>query len=224
MQIKHLNIQGYGDLGVPNTFFEQDSVESRKLAVIFPGLGYGAFMPVLYYPGLVMRSAGADVLHVEYNYNSPVFQALSSMEQYQRIAHDCTAAYRAAEAQHAYSYFTLIGKSLGTLALGHLLATGPTLRHADWIWLTPLLRNQALRQQICSVPHHALFVIGTADQHYDAGLLAEIEQAVGGESLVVEGANHSLEIPGNPLASIQIMQQVIQKIEAFVHPDTDGVS
>ena len=222
MQMKRLDIRGYGDLAVPNTFFEQEDVEIRHLALIFPGLGYGAFMPVLFYPGLVMRSAGADVLHVEYNYNTPDFHSLSGPEQYQRITHDCTTAYRAAEAQHAYTRFTLIGKSLGTLALGHLLATEPGLRQANYVWLTPLLRNQALRQQIGSVPHRALLVIGTADQHYDAALLAEVEHAVGGESLVVEGANHSLEIPGEPLASIRVMQQVIQKIQAFIFSSTQA--
>ena len=100
--------------------------------------------------------------------------------------------------------------------MGHLLATEPILEDADFIWLTPLIKNEALRAQIVSRRHHALFVIGTADYHFDAALLADIEAATGGESLVLEGVHHGLLIDGKPLASLKVLQQIVVRMEAFI--------
>src|SRR5215210_1072785 len=62
-----LDIRGHRGDAVPNTFFAQDS-ETHHLAVVFPGLGYTAHMPVLYYPRRLLLERGADVLLVEYDY------------------------------------------------------------------------------------------------------------------------------------------------------------
>lgn len=173
-------------------------------------------MPGLYDPALVLISKGADVLYVEYDYARPEFQSLPDLEQYQWIAADATAAWRTVSEQRAYERVTLVGKSLGTLPLGHLLTTESQLRGADAIWLTPLLRTDALRRQIASVRHRALFVIGTADHQYDADLLREVERATGGESLVLDGANHGLEVAGKPVESVRMMERIVARIDAFV--------
>lgn len=213
--ITTLDIVGYRDQVLANTFFRQEQ-ETRQLTIVFPGLGYTAAMPVLYYPGRLLLAQGADVLQVEYTYTRPDFTSLPGAERLQWIVSDVTAACDVALAQRAYEQVTLIGKSIGTLALGHLLTSDKRLSMARYIWLTPLLRNHHLRAQIMQVPHQALFVIGTADSHYDAALLAEVEQASGGESVVIEGADHSLEIAGDVLQSIRVLEHVIQAVKDFL--------
>ncbi|MGL4611453.1 MAG: hypothetical protein ACRCYY_17535 [Trueperaceae bacterium] len=64
-----------------------------------------------------------------------------------------------------------------------------------------------------SKEHKALFVIGSSDPHYDTTKLLELEVATGGESLIFEGADHSLEIPGKPLESLAILQNYVKKLE-----------
>jgi hypothetical protein len=66
-----------------------------------------------------------------------------------------------------------------------------------------------------SLEHHALFVIGTEDNHYDRAMLSEIEEATGGESLVFEDADHRLELPGKPLESSQFLKDFVTRLESL---------
>jgi hypothetical protein len=213
MERTSLELHGVNNVPIPNTFVSQSS---NHLCVIFPGLGYTADMPLLYYSSFVMESKGADVLQVNYDYKTKAFQSLSQEDQYNRIISDATAAYKVGRKQSEYKNITLIGKSLGTLALGHLLMTQPELHTANFIWLTPLFRNEAFRLQVMSLAHHALFVIGSSDPYYDKQILSGVETSTGGESLVFEDADHSLEIPGKPLESLQVLQRYLSRLEAFV--------
>jgi pimeloyl-ACP methyl ester carboxylesterase len=122
-------------------------------------------------------------------------------------------------AERPYERVTLIGKSLGTLAMGHLLATVPDPPPMRSIWLTPLFRDGRLRAQAMAVRHPAFFAAGTADAHYDAQAMAAVQEATGGEALVVEGANHSLELEGDVIGSIHVLERVMRALEAFIPPD-----
>ncbi len=210
-----LEITGYCGLPVPNTVV-RNGPHAERLAVIFPGLRYNTSMPGCYYPALAMLSKGADVLNVEYDYTNPGFQEMPDREQSRWIAADASAAIRAALSAGKYEKITLIGKSLGTIALGSLLAAEPSLSEADFIWLTPVLRDPQIRQGMMTRRHHGLFVIGTADGLYDESLLAEVLQATGGESLVLPGVDHGLEIPGDVPGSIRAMETIVLKIDQFV--------
>ena len=210
-----LEITGYCGLPVPNSIV-RNGPNAGRLAVIFPGLRYNTSMPGCYYPALVMLSKGADVLNVEYDYTNPGFQEMPDGEQSRWIAADAYAAIRAALSAGKYEKITLIGKSLGTIALVHLLAAEPSLKEADFIWLTPVLRDSQIRQGMMTRRHHGLFVIGTADGYYDESLLADVLQATGGESLVLPGVDHGLEIPGDVPGSIRAMETIVHKLDQFV--------
>lgn len=161
-----LKITGYRGLPVPNSMVRVGP-NATRLAVVFPGLRYSADMPGCYYPAQVMLARGADVLNVDYEYTKSEFQTLSDEEQFRWIAEDASASLRAAMAARKYKKITLIGKSLGTIALAHLLAAEPALKDADFIWLTPVLREDNIRRAMMARRHHGLFVIGTADTQYE---------------------------------------------------------
>lgn len=214
--VETLNILGYRNEAVANTFFRQKH-ETRHVAILLPGLGYTAHMPIMYYPGRLLVARGADVLRVEYTYSRrPDFQALSDEGQDRWFHADVLAAYDAALAQRDYERLTLVGKSIGTLAIGYLLTTKAQLPQPQCVWLTPLLKNEQLRAQIKQVKHRALFVIGTADPEYDQARLAEVRQATSGESIVIDDADHNLEIAGDVAQSIRAIQQVIDGIQKFL--------
>jgi hypothetical protein len=59
-------------------------------------------------------------------------------------------------------------------------------------------------------------VIGTADPHFNQVLLDEIQRETDSEMLIIEGADHSLEIGGDMLRSLAAMGKVIRAIQAFV--------
>ena len=130
---------------------------------------------------------------------------------------DATAAQRAGLAQRGYEDLRLIGKSLGTLAMGHLLTTEqiPTAA-TQAVWLTPLLRQESLREQVRRHAGRSLFAIGTADPHYDPAYLEEMRAATGGEVVAVDGADHGLDVRGDAVASIQAVAQVIGALQDFL--------
>lgn len=118
---EHLEIVGHCGDPVPNTFWRQRG-ETAHVGVVLPGAGYTCQMPLLYYPTRLLLGAGADVLQVEYAYlGQAAFRALPDDEQERRFFADVEAALRTGAAQRAYGRLTLVGKSLGTLAMGHLL-------------------------------------------------------------------------------------------------------
>ncbi len=214
--ITTLPITGYRAEPVPNTFHRQDS-EARHIAILLPGVAYTCHMPLLYYPTRLLLALGADVLWVEYAYQRRAdFQALSDSERERWFISEVTAACQAALAQRPYQQITLIGKSLGTLAMGRLLTEDARLAQARAIWLTPLLRNSRLRTQIQQTQQRSLFVIGTADSHYDPAHLAEMQRATGGQVCVIDGADHSLEIEGDLWRSLQAIEQVMRAIQTFL--------
>ena len=211
-----IDIKGYNNEPVPHTFFKQ-ATTTDHLAIVLPGRGYTAQMPLLFYPISLMLAKGTDVLRVEYAYDQqPDFQALRADEQLRWLFADVTAAYQAGIAQRPYHQITLIGKSLGTLAMGHLLTIQTLPAQVKAIWLTPLVRFDKLRQQIKQFGGRSLFVIGTADPHYDPTFLAEVQQATGGEVVAIEEADHGLNIENKVLQSVQALETVVRAIEAFL--------
>ena len=86
---------------------------------------------------------GADVLQLHTDYTRPDFQAASPQERMAWLAADAQAAVEVGRAQRGYSRLILIAKSIGTLALAHLV-TQEACADAATIWLTPLLRRPYL--------------------------------------------------------------------------------
>jgi predicted alpha/beta-hydrolase family hydrolase len=215
VQQNTLEIAGYHDEPVAHTFFQQAD-ETPHLAILLPGAGYTAYMPLLYYPMRLLLALGADVLRVEYMYLGRAdYAALPPAERVRWLFADVTAAYRSAVAQRPYQQLTLVGKSLGTLAMGYLLTKELELTPAQAVWLTPLLWNDRLRAQIKQARPQSLFAIGTADPHYSEAHLAELQAATHGDAVVIEGANHSLEIEGDVIQSLRALEQVMRAVQAF---------
>ena len=224
-----LEITGYQDAPVPHTFWRQDAA-TRHVAIVLPGLAYGCDLPLLYYPARLLVEMGADVLRVASTYHTDTaFRVLTQAEQAERLHADTLAACRVALDHRAYERVTLVGKSLGTVAMGQLLTTEARLAGAMAVWLTPLLRDDRLRAQVTQWGGRSLFVSGSADPHHDPAALAAVARATGGESIVVTGADHSLEIAGNVLQSLVALREVMQAVQRFlaqeqVLPDTLGDS
>lgn len=211
-----LSVLGYRGQPLANTFVRQDQ-EARQLAILFPGVAYTTDMPLLYYTRSVLLAQGADVLSLETNYHRrPEFPQLAPEERQTWLAADTEAAVAAALAQRKYAEIVLAGKSLGTLAMGHLVANDARLAKACCIWLTPLLREARLREQIKAGGQRGLFVAGTADPHYEPGAWEEVVTAVQGEYVLIPGADHSLEFPGNVQADLAVLPQLATVLQSFL--------
>lgn len=213
-EITSLTINGLGGRVVPNRFFRcRDG--AGALAVLFPGLRYTCDMPLLYYPTRLLLQRGADVLQLHTDYTSSKFQDLTRLEQAAIIGDDALTAVKVGLAERQYKILVLMGKSIGTLALAQLVASGLNLEPAV-IWLTPLLHQPLLVNAALQARGAALFICGTGDSTYHAAALAQICQQTAAQALLLENANHSLETPGDVAHSLQMMQQILQAEMAFL--------
>jgi len=216
MQETTLTIKGYRGELVPNRFFRHDDATSH-LAIVLPGYGYNCDMPVLYFTVSHLLDQGVEVLQVDYAYSRlPAYRALDAEERQRWLVADVTAACRTALAQRPYQRLTLIGKSLGTRAMAHLLATEEALQSTATVWFTPPWHEAPIRASLLAARQPALVVIGTADPHYDPDLAAEIRQAINGKMLVIADAEHGLEVTGDVVRSVQAIEQTMRAVQRFL--------
>jgi hypothetical protein len=59
-------------------------------------------------------------------------------------------------------------------------------------------------------------VIGTADPLYDRSRVDELAALTGRRRVVVEGADHSLEVPGDMAKTLQAMQAYLSALDGFL--------
>lgn len=166
-----------------------------RVAVLLPGASYSPDRPVLYYAREVLRAQGWSVEEVWWNPED-----LASDEAVIRTA-------KAAFEKVADSNPLVVGKSIGSLAL-------PLVAQRGWpaIWLTPLLNRPELLDALKIVTSKTLLVGGTADDYWNS----KVAVASGQQILEMPGADHGLEIPGNPLASVDLLSELVKTMKLFV--------
>ena len=212
-------ISGYQARSIANVLIQQPQVTST-LAVIFPGVNYSCDMPLLYYTARLLGQRNSDVLNLHTEYSQPEYRSLPAAQRAEWISTDATAGVEAALAHREYQKLILIGKSIGTLSLATLI--GQEIgAGAITVWLTPLLRHPFMVEAALRFQGPALFISGTGDDLFEADNLNRIQQASRAESIIIDGANHSLEIPGKMEDSLQVLKQVMVGIGSFL--DRNGI-
>lgn len=210
-----LSILGHGNEQLPNTIFKQEA-RSSQLAVVLPGFGYRCNQPLLWYPSRILLSLGADVLWVEYTYDGRQDWAAAGDEEQRAWLFDDVDAATKAVMDNRYERVTVIAKSLGTLALGHLLASKRVPDEAKLVWLTPVLSDPGLRSHLEGTRAPSLVVIGTNDHFYDRQFIEQLRRNEAIETLEIEGADHMLETSRSVVASVDILKCVIEAVQRFV--------
>jgi hypothetical protein len=214
--LKKLEIRGYGAKPLPNTFFRQDE-GTDHLALVFPGYHYRCDAPLLQNPTRILLSSGADVLLVEYAYDLlPEWGSSDSRTRMRWLSEDSSAAFRTASRERSYKRITLVGKSLGTEAMGRVLAAERTSQQAKAIWLTPILTDPDLMEQLERAANPSLLIIGSADDYYDGRLLERLRKKPSMEILMIPEANHVLKVEGEPLRSIAILKDITEAVQRFI--------
>jgi len=191
---------------------------SSELAVFLPGLGYTNDSPILYYIGSYLQQKEMNLLRVDYRYlENEEFMTLSSEDRKKWIAEDVEAVLDVVLSERKYERIIFIAKSIGTFALGEILQSREDLSGSELIWLTPLIKDGELFEKIRTVTNRSLLVIGTKDPSYNQESIANILEQSNIDSLIIEGANHSLEIENNLFESIHESKRILSKIIEFIN-------
>jgi hypothetical protein len=100
------------------------------------------------------------------------------------------------------------GKSLASAAAG-IVAD----RVLPAVWLTPLLNQARVVDDVSRAARPALLIGGSADESWapdalaDSGLLQIVQ---------LDGLDHSLQRPGDPSASLGALRAVAERIDRFL--------
>lgn len=166
-----------------------------RVAVLIPGRSYSPNHPLLYYARSVLLTQGWSVEEVWWEPKD-----LASEETVIKKA-------KATLDKVADRNPLVVGKSLGSLVLPYVVQRG-------WpaIWLTPLLNDPDLIAALKNVKGKTLLVGGTADDYWDSN----VAKTSGRQVLELSGADHGLEIPGDPLASVGILKEIVATMTLFV--------
>jgi pimeloyl-ACP methyl ester carboxylesterase len=209
-----LDILGYGDERLPCVFYNEAATD--RVALVFPGasregnrLGGSPARPDLHFTRAVLEEAGLAVFEIWWDAGAVEDENLDAW-----IARNAEAAAEAASADHNVDL--LVGRSLGTLVLAHLVGRY-RLAGIPTIWLAPLLRRKEVRRALSGLDAPALLVGGTADDWFDVEFARSL-QGSANEVVIIEGGNHALEV-SDPEESALLLSGVLHRMRRFVSGD-----
>lgn len=180
-----------------------------RLAVIFPGIGYGNDKPLLYYAArLARRECGMDVVSVEYSrmprpiQNDPE-KMREAVSQALEDAGRCLAGVDIGK----YDGVVFISKSLGSVVAGIASQNLPIA--CENILFTPLIEAFDYIEDGSGIAFH-----GTEDPWTETEALEAKCEEKGIRLFVIPDADHSLET-GDTVADIRILRKAIKKVRKY---------
>jgi len=186
----------------------------KKLAVVFPGIGYHRDKPLLYYAAKLALVKEYEIINVEYH------------DMPQKIKGDADMMRKAAEIAYAQadeklrsvafsacSDVLFIGKSIGTVAMAQY-ATEHKI-DAKHVWYTPIEATFSFGVK------NAVAFIGDADPWSDVGVIKRKAAAMGIKLYSYPDCNHSLECE-NVDRNIANLREVMRITADLIDGQTDG--
>jgi hypothetical protein len=93
-----------------------------------------------------------------------------------------------------------------------LLLGDKRFQKADCVWSTRLLTTEWLCSRIEQVRLRSLFAFGTANDYYKSEILQHLVNVTNGRAVIIEDANHGLEIPESITESLMGLGQIVQAL------------
>ena len=179
----------------------------KKLAVVFPGIGYHKDKPLLYYATKLVQNMRYEAINVSFHDMPQKVKGDSAM-----MAKAAILAFAQAEEQlenidfSDYEDIVFIGKSIGTVALAKYASDHAI--NAKQIWYTPV-------EATFSFPgKDVVAFIGDNDPWSDIDIIKEKAAELGVKLFLYPQCNHSLE-SGDVITDIGIIHEVM-KVTASV--------
>lgn len=180
----------------------------KKLAVVFPGMGYHGDKPLLYYSKKIAAGYGFEVVEVPYgNFPKDVKGSAGKMEQAFRTALEQSGEILKNVDFEQYDRLLFLSKSIGT-AVAAAFGESRGLRSAN-VYYTPVEASLRMMSQPGIVFH------GTKDSWAETEPLLRICREKNYEVHLVENANHSLET-GDVLRDLENMGSIMSITEKYI--------
>jgi hypothetical protein len=174
----------------------------RHLAVVLPGAGYSIRQPLLYFASQVLLQKGFIVLGIEKVYgDDPKWRNLPTEQEARTVVEDdAIDLFKQIAERFPNLLHTVVARSLGTFALACALEKR-VAKPLQIVWQTPALGSKWSVMKTCDA--RGFGILGTAD-HYFKEALANLPE----DRVIIEQADHGMEIAGDPIRSIEILKEV----------------
>ena len=187
----------------------EDDDKKKKLAVIFPGIGYHCDKPLLYYSKKLAAELGyEETVCLTYTFSSG---NIRGNEQKMKEAFDSLSAQAAQELELVdwayYDDILFLSKSIGTV----IASSYATEKHLPCrqVLYTPLAQTYEF------APKNGIAFLGTNDPWSIPSEVIKTSRTAGIPIEVYEHANHSLETP-DTMRNLAILSDVMQKTKTFL--------
>ena len=180
----------------------------KKLAVIFPGIGYHTDRPLLYYSKKLASGLGCEIREVPYgNFKTNIKGSPEKMMEAFYNAMAQTEEILKDVMFEEYGNILFISKSIGTaIASAYAGKYNIGVKH---ILYTPV------KETFPFVEHEGIVFHGTSDPWVRT---EEVEMACAQKRLdlfEIEGANHSIET-GDVLSDLENLHAIMKKTEEYM--------
>jgi predicted alpha/beta-hydrolase family hydrolase len=171
-----------------------------RCVVVLPGMQYSTQAPLLWFAREVAAARGWSALEV--------LDSLPDGAEPSGWARDRARRALDRAAEDGFGEVVVVGKSLASSAAGIVADRG-----LPAVWLTPLLNERRVVDDLSRAARPALLVGGSADEAWapdalaDSGLLHVVQ---------LDGLDHSLQRPGDPRASLDALRAVAERVDRFL--------
>ena len=186
---------------------------SKKLAVLFPGMGYTTDKPLLYYTGKLLVNAGYELKFIEFrDFPKKVAGDKDLLVKAAKIAVTQASEQLDALPLGDYDDIVFVGKSIGTIASSDYVNKHDL--NVRQIWYTPLEETFPAKADSSKV----IAFIGTNDPWSDLSSVKAKAAVLNIKLYLYEDCNHSLEC-SDVKKNIDILKDVISHLMHFLNFD-----
>jgi hypothetical protein len=174
----------------------QHEGDPTRCAVLLPGVRYFSQAPLIWFSREAAQARGWSAVEVDE-------RAPGDQEPFEWMRGQALSALDATDAELT----VVVGKSLGSAA-----APLVSERGLPAVWLTPLLTRPDVTEALAAASAPALAIGSPDDPSWGQGELPDNPAL---EVLELPGLDHSLQVSGDPLASLDVLRTVTDRIGAF---------
>lgn len=182
----------------------------NNLCVLFPGVGYTAERPLMYYAGKVLKNKGYEIISLKYE-GLPKKKGndVSKMGETFDMVMEQTGKQLKDVRFDEYDSVVFVGKSIGTIAMVRY-ASQASLDNLKLVYITPLAQTFMDTVKAPAIAFH-----GTSDPWVGTDIIEAECERLGVPLYKYKDSNHSLET-GDVKTDIESVGDVMMKIENFI--------
>jgi alpha-beta hydrolase superfamily lysophospholipase len=186
---------------------DREERDTDRVALLIPGNVYSPERPLLHFARAVFARHGWTTQEVWWDERPPQRDSQDLHPWYARLRSFVNTQVSRVLDDETAPRIALVGKSMGAFAAA--LAAD---RNLPGIWLTPVLRDSPLPDDLRRSAAPFLLVGSAADPSWDP----EVARSFGQPVYEVPDADHGMEIEEDPVRSAEVLRQVTAAMDAHV--------